>query len=94
VDHGRLDNWTEGLIIVDVGSLGKVVKYPMSLVSFQRAVGVELVLKNPFVGDDARANGVMDKTTVVVGDQGSKFFFHDAVIVWIDESITDGGGHR
>jgi hypothetical protein len=40
----------------------------VSLVSFQRAVGVELVLENPFAGDDVGANGVRYKITGVVGD--------------------------
>jgi hypothetical protein len=40
VDHGRLDDQTEGLIVVDTGSLGKVTKDLVSLVLSQRVVGV------------------------------------------------------
>jgi hypothetical protein len=82
------------LIIVDAGSLGEPAKNPASLVPFQRAVGVELVLENSFAGDDVGANGAKDKIRGVVGDQASKFFFHGATPVQIDEGSVDGGGHR
>jgi hypothetical protein len=93
-DHGRLDHRAEGLIVVNAGSLGEAAKNPASLVSFQGAVGIELVLENPLVGDDVGANGARDKILGVVGDQGSKFFFHGATPIWIDEGGTDEGGHR
>jgi hypothetical protein len=67
-DHGRLDHRTEGIIVVDVGSLGEVVKDPVSLVPFQRAIGVKLVLENPFASDDVGANGARFKIPDVVGD--------------------------
>jgi hypothetical protein len=35
----------------------------------------------------------MDKILGVVGDQGSKFFFHGTELVRIDEGDVDGGGH-
>jgi hypothetical protein len=47
-DRGRLDHRAEGIIIVDAGSLGEAMKDPASLVPLQRAIGVELVYKNPF----------------------------------------------
>jgi hypothetical protein len=93
-DRGRLDHRAEGLIIVDVGSLGEAVKNPASLVPFQGTIGIELVLENPLVGDDVGANGARDKILGVVGDQGSKFFFHGTTPIWIDEGGADGGGHQ
>jgi hypothetical protein len=45
-DRGRLDHWAEGLIVVNVGSLGEATKDLVSLVPFQRAIKVELVLEN------------------------------------------------
>jgi hypothetical protein len=93
-DRGRLDHQTEGLIIVDVGSLGEASKDLASLVPFQRDIGVELVLKNPFAGDEAGANGARDKIPIVVGDKGNKFIFHGAAPVQIDEGIVDGEGHQ
>jgi hypothetical protein len=55
--------------------LGEVIKDPASLVPFQSAIGVELVLEDPFAGDDVRANRAWDKMPGFVGDRGSKFFF-------------------
>jgi hypothetical protein len=92
-DHGRLDYWVEGIIIVDIALLGEATKDPASHVPFQRAVRVEVVLEDPFVGDDVGVNRVRDKIPSVVDDQGSKFFFHGAAPVQIDEGGTDGGGH-
>jgi hypothetical protein len=87
VDCGRLEHWPEGLIVVDTESLGEATKDPMNLVPFQRAVRVELLLENPFTLYHFKESGV-------VGDEGSKFFFHGAAPVWIDKAGTDGGGHR
>jgi hypothetical protein len=94
VNHGRLDHQDESLIIVDDGSLGEAVKDPTSHVPFQRAIGVKLVLENPFAGDDVGANGVRDKILCAVGDQGSKLFFHGMAPVQIDKGSVDGGGHQ
>jgi hypothetical protein len=93
-DHGRLNHRVEGLIVVDAGSLGEAAKNPVSLVPFQGAVGIELVLENPLAGDDVGANGARDKIPGVVHDQGSKFFFHGMAPIWIDEGGADGGGRR
>jgi hypothetical protein len=93
-DSGRLDHRAEGLIVVDAGSLGEATKGPASLVLLQGTIGVKLVLENPFVSDDIGANGARDKILGVVGDQGSKLFFHGTAPVRIDEGGTDGGGHR
>jgi hypothetical protein len=92
-DRGRLDHRAEGLIVVNVGSLGEAAKNPVSLVPFQGAIRIELVLENALAGDDVGANGVTDKIPGVVGDQGSKFFFHGATLIWIDEGGADRGGH-
>jgi hypothetical protein len=81
VDHGQLDHRTKGLIVVNTRSLDEAMKNPVSLVLLQRTVGVELVLKNPFVGDDVGANGARDKIPGVIGNQGSKLFFHSVVPV-------------
>jgi hypothetical protein len=93
-DHGRLDHRAKGLIVVDAGSLGEAMNDPGSLVPLQRAVEVELMLKNPFAGDDIIANGARDKIPGVVGDQGIKLFFHDVAPIRIDEGGADIGGHQ
>jgi hypothetical protein len=81
VDRGRIDHWTEGLIVVDAGSLGEAPKNTTRLVPFQRTVGIELVHENPLVVNGVGANGVRDKIRSVVGDQCSKYFFHGMMLI-------------
>jgi hypothetical protein len=92
-DRGQLDHRIECLIVVNAGSLGEAVKDAASLIPFQRAIRVELVLENTFASDDIGANGTRDKVLGVVGDQGSKFLFHGAAPVQIDEGSVNEGGH-
>jgi hypothetical protein len=93
-DHGRLDHRANGLIVVDIGSLGEAANDSASLVPFKRVVGVELMLENSFSSDDVGANRARDKISGVIGDQGNKFFFHGTTPVRIDEGGVDTGGHR
>jgi hypothetical protein len=74
VDDGRLDNRVESLIVVDVRPLGEAMKDPTSLVPFQSAIEVELVLEDPFADDDVGANRMSDKIPSVIGDQSIIFF--------------------
>jgi hypothetical protein len=93
VDHGWLDHWAKGLIIVDVRLLGEAVKNPTSLVPVLGAVVIKLVHENPLAGDDIGANRTKNKIPGVVGDQGNKLFFHCVTPLRIGEGNTDGGGH-
>jgi hypothetical protein len=93
-DQGQFDHRAEGLIIVDARSLGEAAKNPVSLVPFQRVVGIKPVLENPLVSDDVGANRARDKIPGVVDDQGSELFFHGAAPIQIDEGNMDRGGHR
>jgi hypothetical protein len=77
-NRGRLDHRVVGLIVVDVGSLDEIAKDPTSLVPLQRAVRVELVLKNPLAGDNVEAKRARDNIPGNVGDKGRKLFFHGA----------------
>jgi hypothetical protein len=92
-NYGRLDHRAKGLIVVDTVSLGEAVRNPVSLVPFQGATGIKLVLKNALAGDDIGANGAKDKILGIVGHQGSKLFFHGMAPIRIDEGSVDGG-HR
>jgi hypothetical protein len=66
----------------------------VSLVPFQSAIEVELVLEDPFAGDDVGANEARDKTPSVVSYQGSKFFFHGKAPLQINKGGTDRCGHQ
>jgi hypothetical protein len=93
-NRGRLDHRAESLTVVNVRSLVEAMKDPASLVPLQRVIRVELMLERSFAGDDVGANWARDKILGVVGNQGSKFFFHGAAPVWIDEGGVDRGGSR
>jgi hypothetical protein len=93
-DGGRLNHQAEGLIVVDIGPLGEAAKNPASLVPFQDAIGVKLVLEYPFVGDDVGVNMTREKLPSVVGDQSIRFFFHGTTPGWVGKGDANGGGHR
>jgi hypothetical protein len=93
-DCGRLDHQVEGLIIVDARLLGEAAKNPGRLVPFLGAIGVELVLDDPFAIDDIGSNGARDKIPGVVGDHDNKFFFHGMTLVFINEGSADKGVHQ
>jgi hypothetical protein len=62
----------------------------MSLVPFQGAVKVELMLEDPFICDDVGANRTRDKISSVIGDQSIIFFLYGTTPRWVG---ADGGGH-
>jgi hypothetical protein len=65
----------------------------MSLVLFQGAIRIELVLEDPFSSDNIGANRMRDKNTSVVGDQSIILFFHGMAPRWVGEGSIDRGGH-
>jgi hypothetical protein len=93
-DGGRLDHWAEGLIIVNAELLGEAAKDPTNLVPLQGAIGVELVVEDPFTSDDIRANRTRDKIPNVVCDQSIILFFHGTASGRVGEGSVDRGGHQ
>jgi hypothetical protein len=73
--------------------MGEAVKNPTSLVPFQGAVGVELVLEDPFSSDDVGAKRMRGKIPSVVGDQSIIFFQHSTTAGRVSEGVVDGRGH-
>jgi hypothetical protein len=73
--------------------LGEAAKDPTSLVLFQGAVGVELVLKDTFADDDVGANRMSDKISSVVGDQSIILFLHGTAPGRVGKGGTDRGEH-
>jgi hypothetical protein len=94
VDGCRLDNRTKSLIVIDIEPLGEAAKNPASLVQFQGAIGVELVLEDPFASDNVGANRMRDKIPSVVADQIIVFFLHGTAQGRVGEGSMDGGGHH
>jgi hypothetical protein len=93
-DGSRLNHRAESLIVVNVGPLGEVAKNPTSLVPFQGAIGVKLVIEDSFVGDDIGANRMRVKIPSVLGDQSIIFFFYGTTPGRVGEGGADGSGHR
>jgi hypothetical protein len=51
-DRGRFDNPTERLIKVNALLLREIAKHPSCFVAVERAIGLQLVAKDPLAGDD------------------------------------------
>jgi hypothetical protein len=66
----------------------------MSLVPFQGAIGVELVLEDSFADDDVGANRMRDKIPSIIGDQSIIIFFHGTTPGRVGKGDADGNGHR
>jgi hypothetical protein len=94
VDGGKLEHRAKGLIVVDAGPLGEAAKDSTSLVPLQGSIRVELVLEDPFYGDDVGANRTRDKIPSVVGNQIIIFCLYGVAPGRVGEGSTDGGGHR
>ena len=67
-NRGRLDDGAERLVVVDAVSLGEAADNPMSPMTSQRDVGVELVLEDPLAGDDVGARRPGDEAPRVVDE--------------------------
>ena len=93
-DRGGLDDRAERLVIIHARPLGETTKDPMGLVSFQRTVGVELVLEDPFASDHVRLGRARDEVPGVVLQQGGMFFFHSPTPMWIGEGVAAGSRDR
>jgi hypothetical protein len=63
-DGGRLDHWTEGLVVVDPRALGEAPEHITGLVPFQGPVGVQLHLEDPFPGDHVDTRGAGTRSQV------------------------------
>ena len=70
-DGGWLDNWTESFIIVNARMLCETAKNPASFIAIKRAIGLELVMKNPLAGDEVDAGGRGTKAQVSLSCRAS-----------------------
>jgi hypothetical protein len=70
-DGGRLDDGTEGLIVVHPEVLSEALEDSMSLVSIKRAIRLELVLENPLAGDDIGPGGRGTKSNMLLDSRAT-----------------------
>jgi hypothetical protein len=71
LDGDKLDDGDEGLIVVHPGVLSEPPEDPTSLVPVKRAICLELVLKDPLVGDDIGPRGRGTKSHVLLDNKAS-----------------------
>ena len=83
-DGGRIDNWTECLIVVDVVLLRETPDNPASLVSSKQTINIILVLENPLASDDVGARWTRNQTPGVVNER-LKFLCHGGTPLWISQ---------
>jgi hypothetical protein len=87
---GWLDNWTEGFIIVNAWPLCEPTKDPTSFVVVKRAIGLELVTKNPLAGDEVDARRVRHQGPGVIVLQSIKLGLHSLTPGQVRERCVDG----
>lgn len=75
-DGAGLDHRGEGLMEVDPGTLRESADNPTRLAPFQRAVGMQFVLEEPFTCDDVSIGGTRDQCPCPVGLQRLELILH------------------
>jgi hypothetical protein len=78
LNGGRLDDWVEDLVVVHPEALSESLENLTSLVSVQRAICLELVLKDPLVRHHVGPRRSGDQVSRVVGHQGLVLLLHSA----------------
>jgi len=81
--HGRFDNRTECLVVVDAVLLREPANNPPDLVSSEGAVGVVLVLEDPLVGDDISARRSRNKLPGAIVDERLVLVNHCSAPIWV-----------
>ena len=93
VQHGadgrRLDHRGEGLMEVDAGALGEPADDPSGLSTLQCAIRMQLVLEEPFAGDDIGLCGAGHERPRAVALQGVEFGLHRGQPLRITKSGAD-----
>ena len=75
-DYGRLDDWTESLLIINLWALSETSKHPPDLVTIKRAISQKLMTINPFTGDDVNTGRTGNQSPCVVGQECIKLGLH------------------
>jgi hypothetical protein len=90
----RLDDGAERLVIVDAVSLGEAADDPASLMTSQRAVGVELMPEDPFASDNIGARRLGDEAPCVVVDESLVLLSHSRAPLRVGKgpSVVTGNG--
>jgi hypothetical protein len=87
VDHGRLDNQTECLVVVDAFLLGEAADNLARLVPSEGAVGVELMFEHPRASDNVRTRRPRYKAPSIVVDQCLVLVLHRIALIGIASAL-------
>jgi hypothetical protein len=94
VDHGRFDNRIECLIKVNALIPRETVKHPACFVAVERAIGLQLVAKDPLAGDDVGVPRRRHEIPSVVAKESMILLGHILELFGIRERRTCEGGNR
>jgi hypothetical protein len=93
MDGTGLHHRVEGLVIVHLETMGEAPQDPMSLVPIQGAIRLQLLLEDPFPGDNISAKEARHQVPIVVRLQGL-ILLHSVLLVGVGERTTDRGRLR
>lgn len=88
MDHGRLDNQAECLIVVDAFLLGEVADNPTCLMPSEGAVGVELMFEKPCASDNVCTRQSRYEAPSTVVDQCLVLVRHRSALIRISKGTT------
>jgi hypothetical protein len=88
VDHGRLDNKAECLIVVDAFLLGEAADNPACLVPSEGAVGLEFIFEQPCASDNVRTRRSRYEAPSTVVDQCLVLVCHRSALIRIGKGTT------
>jgi hypothetical protein len=92
-DRGRFDNRTECLVKVNILLLRETAKHPTCFVAVERAIGLQLVAKDPLAKDDVGVPRRRHEIPSVVAEDNTILHDHSLKPVGILEHRTCGGGN-
>jgi hypothetical protein len=88
---GRLDDGAESFVVVNAGTLGVTTNNPARLAPSKGAVGVELMPKDPFTGDDVGSRRARHERPSAVVDEGLVLSSHSGTPERVLESLPSRG---
>jgi hypothetical protein len=93
-NRGRFDNQTKHLIEVNALLLRETMKHPACFVAVERAIGLQLVVKDPLAGDNVAILRRRHEIPSVITEESMILLGHSLEPVGILELRTCGGGNQ
>jgi hypothetical protein len=93
-DGGRLDNRTEGLIIVEAWTLRVSTNHPASFMASKSSIRVKFVPKDPFTGDHICMRRARNERPGFVVEKSLVLVRHSSTPERVLESLAKSGWNR